>query len=82
MSCRGAMTIGRYFARIAIGCDFWTVGDLSERFEIDVYAYVLTNGQSLSSFARQANLSKVVQWSGTAYETSANETVHSCELQS
>jgi REP element-mobilizing transposase RayT len=45
-----------------------TVGEMSERFEMDVYAYVLMdNHYHLLVRTRQANLKKAMHWFGTAY---------------
>ncbi len=45
-----------------------TIGEMSERFEMDVYAYVLmTNHYHLLVRTRQANLKKAMHWFGTTY---------------
>ena len=45
-----------------------TVGEMSERFGIDVFAYVLMdNHYHLLVRTRQANLKKAMQWFGTTY---------------
>jgi REP element-mobilizing transposase RayT len=45
-----------------------TFGDVAERFEMDIFAYVLmTNHYHLLLRTRQANLSRAMQWFGTAY---------------
>ena len=45
-----------------------TIGEMSERFEIDVHAYVLMdNHYHLLVRTRQANLKKAMHWFGTAY---------------
>ncbi len=44
------------------------LGDLSERFEIDIYAYVLmSNHYHLLLRTKRSNLSKAMQWLGTGY---------------
>lgn len=49
------------------------LGDLSERFEIQVHAYVLMdNHYHLLLKTLQANLSKTMQWFGTAYTRKFN----------
>lgn len=49
------------------------LGDLSERFEVDVHAYVLMgNHYHLLLKTQQANLSKAMQWFGTAYSRNFN----------
>ena len=49
------------------------LGDLSERFEVDVHAYVLMgNHYHLLLRTRQANLSKAMQWFGAAYSRNFN----------
>ena len=45
-----------------------TLGEMSERFEMDVYAYVLmSNHYHLLVRTRQANLKKAMHWFGTTY---------------
>ena len=45
-----------------------TVGEMSERFNIDIFAYVLMdNHYHLLVRTRQANLKKAMQWFGTTY---------------
>lgn len=45
-----------------------TIGDVAERFEVEIFAYVLmTNHYHLLVRTRQANLSRAMQWFGTAY---------------
>jgi putative transposase len=45
-----------------------TVGEMSERFEMDIFAYVLMgNHYHLLVRTRQANLKKAMQWFGTTY---------------
>jgi len=45
-----------------------TVGEMSERFDIDIFAYVLMdNHYHLLVRTRQANLEKAMQWFGTTY---------------
>jgi REP element-mobilizing transposase RayT/DNA-binding CsgD family transcriptional regulator len=45
-----------------------TLGEMSERFEMDVYAYVLMdNHYHLLVRTRQANLKKAMHWFGTTY---------------
>ena len=45
-----------------------TVGEMSERFEIDVYAYTLMrNHYHLLLKTNRANLSKSMQWLGLTY---------------
>jgi REP element-mobilizing transposase RayT len=45
-----------------------TIGDLSERFAVDIFAYVLMNNHyHLLLKTRRANLSKAMQWFGTTY---------------
>jgi putative transposase len=45
-----------------------TVGEMSERFDMDVFAYVLMgNHYHLLVRTRQANLKKAMQWFGTTY---------------
>ena len=45
-----------------------TVGEMSERYEIDIFAYVLMdNHYHLLARTRQANLKKAMQWFGTTY---------------
>ena len=49
------------------------LGEVSERFEVDVHAYVLMgNHYHLLLKTRQANLSKAMQWFGTGYARSFN----------
>jgi putative transposase len=49
------------------------LGDMGERFEIEVHAYVLMdNHYHLLLKTRQANLSKAMQWFGTAYSRNFN----------
>ena len=44
------------------------IGQLSERFAVDIFAYVLmANHYHLLLRTRRANLSKAMQWSGTTY---------------
>jgi REP element-mobilizing transposase RayT len=44
------------------------LSEISERFSVDIYAYVLmTNHYHLLLKTRKANLSKCMQWLGTAY---------------
>ena len=44
------------------------VGEMSERFDIDIFAYVLMdNHYHLLVRTRQANLKKAMQWFGTPY---------------
>ena len=44
------------------------VGEMSERFDIDIFAYVLMdNHYHLLARTRQANLNKAMQWFGTTY---------------
>lgn len=44
------------------------VGEMSERFDIDIFAYVLMdNHYHLLARTRQANLKKAMQWFGTTY---------------
>ncbi len=45
-----------------------TVGEMSERFEMDVHAYVvMDNHYHLLVCTRQANLKKAMHWFGTTY---------------
>ncbi len=45
-----------------------TVGEMSERFEISIFAYVLMNNHyHLLAKTKQANLKKAMQWFGTTY---------------
>ena len=45
-----------------------TIGEFSERFEIDVFAFVLMdNHYHLLVRTRQANLKKAMHWFGTTY---------------
>jgi len=45
-----------------------TIGEMSERFEVEVYAYVLMdNHYHLLVRTRQANLKKAMHWFGTTY---------------
>lgn len=45
-----------------------TIGELSERFEVDIFAYVLMDTHyHLLIKTRRANLSKAMQWFGTTY---------------
>ena len=45
-----------------------TIGDLSERLAVDIFAYVLMdNHYHLLLKTRRANLSKAMQWFGTTY---------------
>jgi REP element-mobilizing transposase RayT len=45
-----------------------TIGELSERFAVHIYAYVLMNNHyHLLLKTRRANLSKAMQWFGTTY---------------
>jgi len=45
-----------------------TIGELSERFAVDIFAYVLMdNHYHLLLQTRRANLSKAMQWFGTTY---------------
>ena len=45
-----------------------TVGEMSERFEMDVHAYVLMdNHYHLLVRTREANLKKAMHWFGTTY---------------
>jgi REP element-mobilizing transposase RayT len=45
-----------------------TIGDVAERFDVEIFAYVLmTNHYHLLLRTRQANLSRAMQWFGTAY---------------
>ena len=49
------------------------IGDLSERFNIEVYAYVLmSNHYHLLLKTVDANLSKAMQWFGTTYARKFN----------
>lgn len=49
------------------------IGDFSERFEIDVFAYVLMDNHfHLLLRTRQANLPKAMQWLGTTYTRKFN----------
>jgi len=50
-----------------------TLGRMSERFEVDVFAYVLMNNHyHLLLRTNRANLSKGMQWLGTTYTTIFN----------
>jgi len=50
-----------------------TLGRMSERFEVDVFAYVLMNNHyHLLLRTNRANLSKSMQWLGTTYTTIFN----------
>ena len=50
-----------------------TLGKMSERFEVDVFAYVLMNNHyHLLLRTNRANLSKSMQWLGTTYTTIFN----------
>jgi len=50
-----------------------TIGEMSERFEIDVFAYVLMgNHYHLLLKTHRANLSKSMQWLGLTYTTRFN----------
>jgi len=50
-----------------------TVGEMSERFEVEVFAYVLMdNHYHLLVRTRQANLKKAMQWFGATYTTRFN----------
>jgi REP element-mobilizing transposase RayT len=54
------------------------IGDLSERFNIEVYAYVLmSNHYHLLLKTVDANLSKAMQWFGTTYTRKFNLAHHS-----
>jgi REP element-mobilizing transposase RayT len=45
-----------------------TVGEMSQRFDIDIFAYVLMNNHyHLLARTRRANLKKAMQWFGTTY---------------
>ena len=45
-----------------------TIGEMANRYDIDIYAYVLMNNHyHLLLKTRHANLSKAMQWFGTAY---------------
>jgi REP element-mobilizing transposase RayT len=45
-----------------------TIGEMAERFEIDIFAYVLMNNHyHLLMRTRRANLSKSMQWFGVTY---------------
>jgi len=45
-----------------------TVGDMSEKYDMDIFAYVLMNNHyHLLVRTRQANLKKAMQWFGTTY---------------
>jgi REP element-mobilizing transposase RayT len=45
-----------------------TVGEMSQRFEIDIFAYVLMNNHyHLLARTKRANLKKAMQWFGTTY---------------
>jgi REP element-mobilizing transposase RayT len=45
-----------------------TLGEMSERFAVDIFAYVLMNNHyHLLLKTRRANLSKAMQWFGTTY---------------
>ena len=45
-----------------------TVGEMSKRFDIDIFAYVLMdNHYHILARTRQANLKKAMQWFGTTY---------------
>ena len=46
----------------------YAVGEMSERFDVDIFAYVLMdNHYHLLVKTRQANLKKAMQWFGTTY---------------
>ncbi len=50
-----------------------TLGDMAERFEIDLYAYVLMNNHyHLIIRTRRANLSRAMQWFGVTYTNRFN----------
>ncbi len=50
-----------------------TLGDMAERFEIDLYAYVLMNNHyHLLLRTRRANLSRAMQWFGVTYTNRFN----------
>jgi putative transposase len=50
-----------------------TLGDMAERFEIDLYAYVLMeNHYHLLFRTRRANLSRAMQWFGVTYTNRFN----------
>ena len=52
------------------------VGEMSQRFDIDIFAYVLMNNHyHLLAGTRRANLKKVMQWFGTIY-TQRFKTLH------
>jgi REP element-mobilizing transposase RayT len=54
-----------------------TVGEMSERFDVDVFAYVLmSNHYHLLLRTRQANIKKAMHWFGTTY-TQRYNTRHS-----
>jgi REP element-mobilizing transposase RayT len=45
-----------------------TVGEMSQRFDIDIFAYVLMNNHyHILARTRRANLKKAMQWFGTTY---------------
>ena len=50
-----------------------TVGEMSDRFDIDIFAYVLMdNHYHLLARTRRANLKKAMQWFGTTYTQRVN----------
>jgi putative transposase len=50
-----------------------TVGDMADRFEIELYAYVLMNNHYHLLFrTRRANLSRAMQWFGVTYTNRFN----------
>lgn len=50
-----------------------TLGDMAERFEIELYAYVLMNNHYHLLFrTRRANLSRAMQWFGVTYTNRFN----------
>ncbi len=52
------------------------VGEMSQRFDIDIFAYVLMNNHYyLLAGTRRANLKKAMQWFGTTY-TKRFKTLH------
>ena len=57
------------------------LGDLSERYNIEVFAYVLmSNHYHLLLRTKDANLSKAMQWLGTTYTRKFNLSNHTPNL--
>lgn len=48
-------------------------GEMSERFDIDIFAYVLMDNHHLLARTRQANLKRAMQWFGITYTQRFNQ---------